>query len=662
MTENSFKEQLSVAANRLGLKISSNEVRHKHSQRSKRSKSKCKNLTQKDTHSFLELALCRKYLNFDILKYEDKLRITRAWADLGKNKTEKNITYYYSEIDKFRKMIDDLKREKAINNETAFYSYVGYLKGSKLNCKLSIPFVESFIKTAASGYFQTDNPILYIDTLQRYLNAVEYEKFEKLRITTQNAIHDERLKDRRNKARNELLAFKYRVNEIFRELDSIPLIFRHPDIDNDDIRLSLLWSQKPILCNKEVINEIIKIENFLNLYSKNYDIGRLLSARIAEKVAISFYRHYGFIVKDISIKQLNIGENFNDWKFYDLDVQGYSLIDVKNSRRSKNSQNRYVEHCVKRFKDTNAIHKVRISGILSNYLWVENMLYRDNDSINTDIIFLGETDSEKLQQLKSFFEDDRLILDFSRPNDKQHFFLPPWVFELPPFVYNNRDKIIERIQQIELPDVSIWKDSEFSPISIMFYKNFDIKMFYGEYQPQCWEINLYNKILNLFQIEMISLPSIFLTILKDFIDNIHSSKMDKYSPQRYNKFLYFDSNSPKKYPLFVCDHLETIDELITSLSILWDGNHDLIKRFNRFRLVNYNILQGQESDQGAWKTLIAYCGGWTENGKCGKNPLVLGNQFHCLECGKLICDICGFCSNRCPELTLRKSKIEKSFN
>ena len=74
-------------------------------------------------------------------------------------------------------------------------------------------------------------------------------------------------------------------------------------------------------------------------------IGTLLSARAAEKVA-RFYRHYGKTVRDISIMQIDENSK-SDWSNYDLNVEGMP-IDVKNSRRSQSSTDRYTEHYIQK--------------------------------------------------------------------------------------------------------------------------------------------------------------------------------------------------------------------------------------------------------------------------------------------------------------------------
>jgi len=74
-------------------------------------------------------------------------------------------------------------------------------------------------------------------------------------------------------------------------------------------------------------------------YSRDPHFGRLLSARIAEKAAITFYSRMGYDVNDISIHQLDNG--CREWKNYDLIVDT-AYVDVKNVRPSLNVDSRFI--------------------------------------------------------------------------------------------------------------------------------------------------------------------------------------------------------------------------------------------------------------------------------------------------------------------------------
>jgi len=107
-----------------------------------------------------------------------------------------------------------------------------------------------------------------------------------------------------------------------------------PELNDDDVCIAILWAEgfehEIRHVEKNRLKELIKKK-----YSKNYELGRVLSARSAERISISFYERYGWKVEDVSIKQINSTKRDTAWRDYDLLIEGYSPIDVKNSRRSK---------------------------------------------------------------------------------------------------------------------------------------------------------------------------------------------------------------------------------------------------------------------------------------------------------------------------------------
>ena len=249
-------------------------------------------------------------------------------------------------------------------------------------------------------------------------------------------------------------------------------------------------------------------------------------------------------------------------------------------------------------------------------------------------------------QIEKYFQDDFLILNFQRADMGLKYFIPPWIFDLPQFVYSKRNEYLSQINLSGVIDFNMWKIAELQPIPILLINSSDLTNVYNSIEIKDWEKSFIKSFVQVEVSDRLSLPFIYLSILKNFLLNLTSQQYN-FSPKEYRNLIYYDL-SMKQMPLFILDPLNIIDELITSLTILWLGDHAQIKQYKKFRLLNYNILQGQKSKDEHWKTLIAYCGGWTNNGKCGKNPLVLGLEQHCPECGKLVCKACGFCSMNCP--------------
>ena len=58
--------------------------------------------------------------------------------------------------------------------------------------------------------------------------------------------------------------------------------------------------------------------NLFNLFKSGYRVATLVSARVAELVAIKYYKNLGQSAEDISITQLD--GNSQDWKSHDLSV------------------------------------------------------------------------------------------------------------------------------------------------------------------------------------------------------------------------------------------------------------------------------------------------------------------------------------------------------
>ncbi len=140
---------------------------------------------------------------------------------------------------------------------------------------------------------------------------------------------------------------------------NVEICYPLPKLDDCDMQLVEKWHHLPR--NSLDRLSLIKAEN------RDRELGRLLSARSAEKVAADFYRHYGKKVKDISITQIDENSK-SDWINYDLDVDGMS-IDVKNSRKSQKSEDRYTEHYIQKgFKRNKENQEVKIAGVLSCYL------------------------------------------------------------------------------------------------------------------------------------------------------------------------------------------------------------------------------------------------------------------------------------------------------
>ena len=224
-----------------------------------------------------------------------------------------------------------------------------------------------------------------------------------------------------------------------------------PNLGAQDIQLALQWYQgKSVILQQFSVSS--KFDKEVLIKNDDYDLKRILSARAAEKSVMEFYQRYGHHVEDISINQLT--SEIPDWKKYDLKINGLSL-DVKNSRRSKQSPDNYVEHCVPSFKQDRVNQEVTIAGVLSPYLQTSTILNPDSaQQANRDslILFLGLTNINRLTEIENEFEIPNLLeIDLQRPNRKGHF-LPAWMFDYPEFLYEQRDNGLNKIVEQTVPE------------------------------------------------------------------------------------------------------------------------------------------------------------------------------------------------------------------
>ena len=412
--------------------------------------------------------------------------------------------------------------------------------------------------------------------------------------------------------------------------------FPLPELDDEDIQLVSKWCDLNDL-NRTSLVQIMKTDS-----KTARQLCRLLSARFAEKTAMYFYQNQDKTVEDISITQIN--KNNSDWCKYDLKVDGYP-VDVKNSRQSQKSKDRYTEYCIPRFKSSREGQNVIISGVFSPYIRaskLSELLESTERHKNDKILFLGETTLKKQQILKKEFGS---LVHFKNPNPTIDYLLPPWVFDYPEYIYTERDNALKKLKGFS--DLALLKDNPYL-IPVAIAAGIDLKKILDK-ETDHWEWCFLNQLCTRIKEYGLSLPFLFLTILDHFRDMATGSKtVSDFEPEDYRKFLFYKGRN--NLPLGIYDPLKTIDALIKALGILWTAESESIRKFCEFRLVSFNILQGKSNpNDRLWTTLIAYCGGKIKKAPCGKNPLVLGESELRDKCRKLICPECGFCCEKCEE-------------
>ncbi len=430
-----------------------------------------------------------------------------------------------------------------------------------------------------------------------------------------------------------------------------------PILNAQDIQLALEWYRglkKPVILQQSGANSLNK-DLLIEIANDDDELERVLSARAAEKSVMEFYQRNGYYVEDVSIH--GVTSESPDWKQYDLKING-SSFDVKNSRCSEQNPNSYVEHCVPSFKRDRSNRDVTIAGVLSPNLPTSKILNPESlMNQNTPILFLGLTSIKELTEIRNEFETrDLLEINLQRRN-RSGYFLPPWMFNYPRFLYGQRDTELNKIVEQTVPEYGLWKEFNLNPTPLCTAAGIDLGQLWSSEILIDWERSFLSTVVSRPKKHRLSLPYLFLSMLKHFLQMVSANEGISYRPTGYMKLIYDPKIDPSyNMPLGIYDPLCTIYNLITSLDKLWKAEPELIRSFKMFRLWGLNILRGRREENERWKTLIAYCGG----PKCGKDPLVLGDCEHCRECGMLICSDCKFCSKNCSEYDLRRHEFENS--
>jgi hypothetical protein len=374
--------------------------------------------------------------------------------------------------------------------------------------------------------------------------------------------------------------------------------------------------------------------------------GAMESARCAELVALDIYRELYGEVEDLSILQKVAPISDPRWQTADIDAAG-RWIDVKNARRSFSSRNSYSEHCVKRFKSGQGNRQVVVSGFLSPYL--------TDGGIGTgeQVVWPGETTLEIIKSLRDQFETDYLQLNFYSKWTSR---IPPWLFEYPRECYAERDAALVsgRSHRFNLPRSDC-------PLGFLLLTS--------RVEPSFPEGPLSEEVLALTRRigagSTPTRPMLFLHVLDRFC---RTARDEVPFPSEALRQILFSAGphslsecTHDTTPLAVLDPLETVKELLDVLGRVAECCARRAVAFTSFRLAGAGVFQGRCSD-GTWQTIFAYCGGWRKlpNGgkvKCGQSPLFLGQDDPCDGRGKLVCHMCGYCSESeiCPRCSPRQA-------
>jgi cold shock CspA family protein len=451
-----------------------------------------------------------------------------------------------------------------------------------------------------------------------------------------------------NVCRNHYAAFLRRLDDLFDPLEDaqtrLDAVATCNALTEEDRELAEAWAKDK---------------------SKESTLARMLSARAAEKAAISFYRGQGCVVEDVAIHQLSPG--LRDWITHDLRIDRTVAIDVKNSRRPRNSKRFYVEHTVPKFKLDRQSRNVHIAGVLSPYLRLGFLEKPETAAFEIEpIVFLGETRFDDVERLVQSFDTPTFVLDRGR-----HRTVPTWLFDYPAAWYKNYlTNVAALTGDCAWPEGDEWRYTLYAgEIDDALIKLCAI----GVNPPDAlvrgrddWEKAFHAKLRDDLK-TLPRLPTIYLTVIKDFVGRLRGAPSD-FSPTDYVPLLFVSGKEhAESYPMGVLDPLCIVKNLIDTIALLWSNRESLkLDKLVTFRFTGLGILQGKEFDASKWITILAYCGGSvyemdgdkvrldsdgrpTFQSKCGYAPLILGVQNTCGTCGYLVCSQCEFCCRTCEE-------------
>jgi hypothetical protein len=378
-----------------------------------------------------------------------------------------------------------------------------------------------------------------------------------------------------------------------------------------------------------------------------------MSARMAEKLVIQFYKSLGHEVEDTSIYQVT---NPYDrcWQLADMRIDKKYMLDVKNARKSCNSEV-YSEFCVKKFKRDSKNSAVKIVGVLSPYI-KSSEKFQDNDK---PIKILGELEQCTIESINNFFgqsdmsNEISLEINLFKNNDDSNKYLPPWLFDYNDKFYSVQISIINSFKELhenrKIPtaeDLLIMQKNLESIFPLFIASQRSIPDNWIKFISQ-WKYRFLLSLITL-PVKKLSLPYLFLAILKHFLTMLseQQSSNEDYNPLKYKDILYTSLADDK--PLKLYDPLNIINEFCESLNSIWEFRQKAdLSGFKIFKFNGKGLLTGQETKMSKPKILLAYCGGRIDklnNAKCGNTPLVLGKDKTCEFCYRLICPKCNYCS------------------
>ena len=441
--------------------------------------------------------------------------------------------------------------------------------------------------------------------------------------------------------KRELAFFRAEIDATYRSICSKTYGFEYnqPELTRQDYEVIAAWNNVP---SDELGKDPF---SFLSQRLKEYRLMQHISARSSERVALKIYKKMYGDVNDISSEQVEGASR--DWVYADLLARSQNhsdrYIDVKSARASFSRENRFSEFCLKKFKKVDQGIDVDLSAFFSDYKTLSQFSEGDTPTYQ----WIGEFSKGQVIRSIGFihknFKTMFLLEDFRR-NIESTKFIPGWLFDYPEVIYKPRNGHIRALSS--LMDRAHCREAVPAdlPDSLQIFVDKDIPR--DRSRSEKLVVNALRAMMDEHGLDR---GLLFMTIIAVSLTAMWRGWME-FRPVIFREFIDLDdSDDSRLRPLGIWDPLGYIDELIESLDTVFRYSRERMLGFRTFRLVGHGILMGRSAHDEHWTTILAYCGGRKQklNVRCGNTPLVLGVEENCPACGKLVCNECGYCSERC---------------
>jgi hypothetical protein len=375
----------------------------------------------------------------------------------------------------------------------------------------------------------------------------------------------------------------------------------------------------------------------VSLWGKNSDrkeTVKLRAARAAEKFMIDRYSELFRDVIDVSIEQLTASDG--NWQSFDIDVPGYSPVDVKHARECARGAT-WSGLYVKCWKLAQSGDRVTVAGVITRM--------SDIDSSHSPHVaqWIGDCSSDWQRRLGGVLRSAAPSIRYQQAVYNQGVHIPPWAFEYPAAAYRVRDESLMDIKS-KLESWSIRRLP--APLCALVPKSMPSDHLGG---ISAEVLALRN---TMERCGIITRSVVYAHVLERFCAALRSGEL--FPAQDVRDIIFYDGLETA--PCALADPQCRVARLIDMLEIASQRCIFECRRYDGFSLTGARILRGYLRSGGSvagarQHSIIAYCG------QCGKDPIHIGQDYLCEHCGFLKCHCCGYRPVSCKHCASKEGGI-----